>query len=210
MKPFVLFIWFGLLAMPSAALAQYGPGSQSGSSTTRNLNESEAWDSLSIFGACYAAREPAKALRLVATQAGSADEAKTYKALFSNSDELCLGDVSELNFPYKYVRGAIAEGLYVKRIPVPPALAAQAIPREKVASFMDAAICCAAHNTAAAQWLIASTNPGTKKETGAMDALRPNFIACLPENMPKDLAIDMTLLRFRIAEALWRLGMVHS
>lgn len=199
-----------LLALPSAVTAQYNPGSQMSTSTTRTLGEKEFWDSLSIFGSCYASSERAKALRFVTTEPGSVDEARTYKVLFSNSDELCLGDVSEMSAPYQLVRGAIAEGLYAERIPVPPNLAARPIARESVQSVLQTANCYASQNPAEARWLIDYTSPGSKKEDEAITRLKPRFVACLPPNLPRSFSIDTTLLRFRIAEALWRLGMVRG
>ena len=177
-------------------------------STTRMLGEKEGWDTLITFGSCYAASQRAKAYRFVATEPGTADEARAYKALFSRSDEPCLGDVSEMSVNFQFVRGAIAEGLYLKRIPVPANLAARPIPRENVQSVLQTAICYASQNPAEARWLIENTSPASKKEDEMISALWPRFEACLPPNLPQSFRIDTTLLRFRIAEAMWKLGMV--
>jgi hypothetical protein len=179
-------------------------------STTRTLGEKEFWDSLSVFGSCYASSQRAKALRFVGTEPGTADEARTYKALFRNSDEPCLKDVSEMTADYRLVRGAIAEGLFIGGIPVPPTLAAKPIPRESVQSVLQTAICYVGQNPAEAQWLIENTSPGSKKEDEMISALLPRFSDCLPPKMPDGFRIDTTLLRFRIAEAMWRLGMVRG
>jgi hypothetical protein len=197
-----------MLALPSAATAQYDPGSRMSTSTTRNLGQKEAWDSLIVFGSCYASSQRVKAYRFVATEPGTADEARAYKALFSRSDEPCLGDVSEMSVNYQFVRGAIAEGLYLKRIPVPANLAARPIARESVQSVLQTAICYASQNPAEARWLIENTSPSSKKEDEAITRLHPRFVACLPPNLPASFSIDPTLLRFRIAEAMWKLGMV--
>jgi hypothetical protein len=197
-----------LLALPSAATAQYDPGSRSSISTIRSLGSKEVWDSLIVFGSCYASSQRAKAFRFVATEPGTADEARAYKALFRNSDEPCLGDVTDLTINYQFVRGAIAEGLYLKRVPVPANLAARPIAREQVQSVLQTAICYASQNPAEARWLIENTSPASKKEDERISALWPRFEACLPPKMPQSFRIDTTLLRFRIAEAMWRLGMV--
>ena len=59
---------------------------------------------------------------LIATDPGSLEEAKTYKKLFSKPYQSCLGDVTQFNVSHTLVRGAIAEGLYRKKIPLPTAL----------------------------------------------------------------------------------------
>jgi hypothetical protein len=199
-----------LLAMPSAALAQYGPGSHSGTSTEWTFSGRGALDDLNTFGACFATRQTKDALRLVGTEAGSADEARVYKALFSK-EQFCLGNLSGLSAPWKYVRGAVGEGFYHERVPVPAGFAASHdVAPEKVQSFMDAAVCYAARHSADAQQLIDQTKPGTKEEAVAIDALWSNFTACLPPNMPTGFQIENVVLRYRIAEALWRLGVVRQ
>jgi len=196
-----------LAAVPDAAPAQYDPGSgRSVITTVQTMGAKEVWDALWVFGSCYAGSERSKALKFVETEPGSVEEARTYKKLFTNSDEYCLGNVTWMSISYKYVRGAIAEGLYSKRVPVPPSLAAKPISREKVQSIIETAICYAAQNPAEAKALIEKTTPTSKKEEQAIAALTPHFVACLPPNMPPGFQIDSTLLRFRIAEALWRLG----
>jgi len=199
-----------LAAVPNGALAQYAPGSRMSISTEQGMGEKEVWDTLWVFGSCYAGSERSKSLKFVATEPGSVEEARAYKQLFTNSDEYCLGNVTWMSIPYKYVRGAIAEGLYSKRIPVPANLAAKPIARENVRSVVETAICYASQHPAEARALIEETSPRSKKEDDALAALQPHFAACLPPNLPEPLQIDSTLLRFRIAEALWRLGMVHQ
>lgn len=196
-------------ASPAAAQNQYG-GGHSGITTEYSYTGSGVWKDLNSFGACFAKRQTKDALTLVQTDAGSADEARVYKALFSK-EQYCLGDLSGLSVPWKFVRGAVAEGLYSQKMPVPGTLAApQEMPREKVQSVMDAAICYARQHPADARRLIETTNPDSKEEAAAIDALESDFGACLPPNLPKQFSIDGILLRYRIAEALWRLGMVHG
>jgi len=199
-----------VLVTPSAALAQYGSGSHSGISTEWTFSGRGALDELNTFGACFATRQTKDALRLVGTEAGSVDEARVYKALFSK-EQYCLGNLSGLSAPWKYVRGAVGEGFYHERVPVPAGFAApHDLAPEKVQSFMDAAICYAGKHQADAQQLIDQTKPATKEEAAAIDALWANFTACLPPNMPSGFKIENVVLRYRIAEALWRLGVVRQ
>jgi len=166
-------------------------------------------DTLSDYGKCYASTERKDALKLVATRPGSVEEAQTYKQLFQKPYQSCLGSVTTLRVWHLMVRGAIAEGLYKKKIPVPANLAVAAAPAgEQVRNISDAAVCYAAAHRGEAQSLVDSTRPGTKEEYGAVSALFPGFAECIPATARKSMQLDTTLVRFRIAEALWRLGMV--
>lgn len=198
-----------LLAAASPAAAQIG-GGHSGISTQQTYTGRMAFDDLNAFGQCFATKQTADALKLIGTETGSVDEARVYKALFSK-EQFCLGDLSGLGVPWKFVRGAIAEGMYVRKMPLPAQFAAShSMPREQVKSVMDAAICYTSQHPAEARALVETTRPATKEETAAVHALEPDFAACLPANIPQQVQIDTILLRYRIAEALWRLGMVHS
>jgi len=211
MKSVRLFQCIALLAASSSATAQFSPGNgQSGPSTERTYTGRQAYDDLSDFGGCFATKQSKDALKLLGTQPGSIDEARVYKELFSK-DQPCLTDLNGLSVQWQYVRGAVGEGFYARKVPLPPAYAApHSLPAEKVQSVMDAAICYADKHTPEARSLIETTKPETKEEEAAIDALLPNFKACLPPNMPKGFQIDPMILRYRIAEALWRLGWVHS
>ena len=198
-----------LLAVPSIAPAQVA-GGHSGVSTIHSFSGRSAYDDLDAFGTCFASKQTKDALKLVSTQAASAAEAQVYKQLFSK-EQYCLGDLLGLSVNWKLVRGAVGQGFYNARLPVPAGLAAPAsMPREKVQSLMDAAICYARQHSADARRLIETTKPDTKEEEAAIEALLPDFKACLPPNMPSGFQIEAILLRYRIAEAMWRLGVVHS
>jgi hypothetical protein len=210
MKNIRLLQCIALLAASSSAAAQFDPGSHSGTSTERTYTGRGIFDDLSEFGGCFASKESKDALRLVDTPPGSAEEARVYKELFSK-DQFCLGDLNWMSVHWQYVRGAIGEGFYARKVSLPPALAApHGLPPEKVQSVMDAAICYADKHPSEARALIETTKPETKEESAAMQALWPNFEACLPPNMPKGYKFDPLLVRYRIAEALWRLGWAHS
>ena len=196
-------------ATSPVAAQQYGTG-QSGIITEYTYTGSGAWRDLDAFGQCFAKRQTKDAMKLVQTDAGSAEEARVYKELFSK-EQFCLGDLSGLTVPWKFVRGAVGEGLYSGKVPVPASLAApRQMPREKVQSVMDAAVCYASQHPSDARHLVESTDPDSKEEAAAIEALSPDFGACLPPNLPQKFSIDGILLRYRIAEALWRLGLVHS
>jgi hypothetical protein len=194
-----------LLVVPSIAAAQIAPG-QSGISTEQSYSGRTALDDLDAFGECFASHQTNDATRLVSTPPGSADEARVYKALFSK-EQGCLGDLNWLSVPWQYVRGAVGEGFYARAVAVPAELALpRDLPPEKVQSVMDAATCYAGRHPDDARALVDKTKPSTKEEMAAFDAHWPDFEACLPPNMPANYKFDTVLLRYRIAEALWRQG----
>jgi len=211
MKSVRLFQCIAFLAAGSSASAQFAPGNgQSGTSTERTYTGRAVFDDLSDFGGCFAAEQTKDALKLVGTQPGSGDEARVYKELFSK-DQACLRGLNWLSVTWQYVRGSVGEGFYSRKVSLPSAFAApHSLPPNKVQSVMDAAICYADKHTAEARALIETTKPETKEESAAIHALWPNFEACLPPNIPAGYKFDPHLIRYRIAEALWRLGWVHS
>ena len=183
-------------------------GSHSGTSTMGYMRGQSAMNELRDFGACYATSERKDALKLVATKPGSAEEVATYRELFGKANQYCLHGVTSLSTGSGMVRGAIAEGLYRKKVPVPAELAvAQAPAVGQVHNISEAAICYAGGHAAEAQSLVNGTKPGSKEEYAALEALWGNFVECIPQTARKSIQIDVTLVRFRIAEALWKLGM---
>jgi hypothetical protein len=211
MKSLWFFQCIALLAASTSATAQYAPGNgQSGSSTLQTFTGRGVYDDLAEFGGCFATRQTKDALRLLATSPGGMDEARVYKELFSK-DQFCLGDLSGMSVRWQLVRGAVGEGFYSRKVPLPPAFAApHGLTPDKVQSVMDAAICYADKHPSEARALIETTKPDSKEQAAAIDALWPNFEACLPPNIPKGYKFDTLVVRYRIGEALWRLGYVHS
>ena len=205
----VAFVFAMMALIPASASAQLA-GGRSGSSSERWITGGrEVFDDLNEFGRCFAAKQTKDALRLIRPEAGSADEARVYKSLFSR-EQACLGDLAGLAVPWQYVRGAVGEGFYSRSVPLPADLALpRDLPPEKVKSVMDAATCYAGRQPAAARALV-ETKPASKEESAALDSLWTDFQACLPANMPKDFKFDTLLVRYRIAEALWRQGVVHN
>jgi hypothetical protein len=197
-----------LFAIPSMAPAQFG--SHSGESTEWSFSGRVALDDLNAFGECFATKQTNDAIRLVSTEAGSIDEARVYKYLFSK-DQICLGDLKWLSVRWQFVRGAVGEGFYARRVPLPQNLALpRDLPAAKVQSVMDAATCYAGKHPQDARALIETTKPATKEEAALLQAHWADFEACLPPNMPANYKFDSLIVRYRIAEALWREGWVHS
>jgi hypothetical protein len=199
-----------LLLICSTATAEPLPGARSGTTTQYSIEGQQVWDELTAFGTCYASTSRSDALKLVATRAGSPEEAATYKHLFEKPYQFCLGSITNLRVPYQLVRGAIAEGLYYNRVEVPPTLAVSTAPtREQVHSLSDAAVCYSSQHRDTAQTLVEQTKAGSKKELDAVTSLSPELFQCFPPTVSSSVQLDSILVRFRIAEALWRLGAVR-
>jgi hypothetical protein len=188
----------------AAASAQLAPG-RSGSSSMSYLGQDQVWDAVSEFGTCYAAMNKTEAFSLIATEPNSRAEAETYRRLFSKPYQSCLGDVVSLRVAVSMVRGAIAEGLYRKHIPLPSNLA-QSVPAVgQIHNLSQAALCYTASHPGEARSVVLGTRPGSRKEFDAVVAMMPEFSRCIPAGA-RNTAFDATQIRFRLAEALLRTG----
>ncbi len=190
-----------ILAGAQPALAQI-PSSRSGSSSLEYLSNEDGLIAVMEFGECYAKGETKKALRLLATTPSTREEAQTYVALFRGSNQACLKEIIELNAALPMVRGAIAEGMYKKRIPIPSQLM-QTVPAPAgVVDLSGAARCYVGTHRFEATKLVTQTRPGGRKEFDMLNKLMPDFSKCVPKGTK--LSFPATLIRFRLAEALLR------
>jgi hypothetical protein len=189
----------GLLA--SAASAQISNGA-SGSSTMAYLSNEESLKEVVGFGECYAKESPEKALRLIATPPASREEALTYKALFRKPYQSCLGDVSRLSADLALIRGAIAQGLYKRKMPMPATLMQPVPTVAQVRNVSDAARCYVASHAEEARRVVAETKVGSRREHEEVVKLMPDFFKCVPEGAR--VQFTATLVRLRLAEALLR------
>jgi hypothetical protein len=189
--------------VPQPATAQLATG-RSGSSTMSYIGGEEVWREVGFFGLCYAGQNRESALMLIATTPGSMEEAQTYKKLFSKPYLSCLGDVASLRVSHDMIRGAIAEGLLKKAVPIPASMVLQPPPPGTTGkTISEAARCYAAAHPGSVRSLVA-TSPGSKKEYAAVVALLPDFMECVPAKA-RNLPLSATQVRFRLAEALLRL-----
>ena len=199
---------FGMAALACGAqpaAAQLATG-RSGSSSMTYLDASQIWPILDVYGACYAMRNKGAAFQLLATQPNSPEEAKVYRKLFAKPYQSCLGDVTALTgVPISMVRGAIAEGLYRKKVAVPAELIAGPLPADRRAkNLAEAARCYTASNPGKVKSLLSDTKVATKEEAAAVEALMPHFAQCIPAGA-RQLSVASTQIRYRLAEALLRM-----
>lgn len=191
----------GLALLASAASAQLSPGA-SGSSSMSYLSGEEGLQEVVGFGDCYAKNQPEKALRLIATPPASVEEAKTYKSLFRKYYQSCLGDVTRLSADLALIRGAIAQGLYKRKVPVPATLMQTVPDVTQVRNVSDAARCYVASHREEARRVVEETKVGSRLEHDAVVKLMPDFFKCVPDGARPQFTA--TLVRLRLAEALLR------
>jgi hypothetical protein len=204
LRPWPLVGLAALAGLGSPAAAQLAEG-RSGTSTMSYLRDDEIMGVLSGFGICYAEQNKADAFSLIATQPNSPAETATYRKLFRKPYQSCLGDVVEMRgMAISMIRGAIAEGLYRKKIPIPANLIASVPAVGQIHNLSQASLCYAASHAEQARQLIAGTKPGSRKEYEAVVAMMPDFRRCIPPGA-SNTQFDVTQIRFRVAEALLRL-----
>ncbi|MEA3042510.1 MAG: hypothetical protein QOJ53_2329 [Sphingomonadales bacterium] len=209
--PKVKRVFIGIAALLAAGLthqaasAQVGAG-YSGSSSMTTFDNEEGMRTLGVFGICYASNNLTDALALIATEPGSRAEADTYRRLFRRDSQSCLGEATELRVPVSLVRGAIAEGLY-KRGAALPANLALAAPAAgaPIRTLSEAARCYIAAHRDEARALVERIPPGGRRELAALNAMAPAFFRCVPDTA-RGRSFDATLIRFRLAEALFRMA----
>lgn len=167
----------------------------------------EAWQEITSFGRCYAVRRTGNALKLIASEPNTEGERAIYKALLLNPNQPCITGGNRLSAPHYMVRGAIADGLYQGRVPLPPALLLSAPAPGTARTLAEAARCFVKTDEADARAL-AETGPGSDAERALVTRILPAFEKCLPASAALDS--NLTLFRYRVVEALFRTGVVRS
>jgi hypothetical protein len=191
------------LGSAQGASAQLATG-RSGSSTMQYLQAEEAMAGLMRFGRCYARDHTEKALRLLNTPPSSREEAETFDELFRRSNEICLGNITTMTTIPTFIRGAIAEGMYVRGIAVPEEMRWTAPDRAHVGGLSDATRCYVATHADEVRVFLADTKAGTRHEYEELQKLLPTLVEeCVPEGAPFNF--DAITIRLRLAEAMLRI-----
>jgi hypothetical protein len=158
---------------------------------------------LADFGRCYGDNQRKQALLLIATRPGSREEAATFRKLFKSDSQMCLLGGTRMYSLIESVRGAIAEGLLRSGEPLPAEYRLTAPTAAEVGGLSDVARCYAASHLEEVKRVLA-TKPGSRAEHEAVKGVVGGFGVCLPPG--GKIRADATLVRFRLAEALLRLG----
>lgn len=185
------------------AAAQLAPG-LGGSSTSAPVQMADVWQELAHYGRCVAGQRQQEAIDILRAETGSREESERLGRLLRDRGTNCSQDF-DLVLPAPLFRGAIAEGLYDRRIAMPPELAWTPIARgSPVPTFSHIARCYLPGNEARVAQLVEKTRPGSRDEARAMAAIMPGFRACLPAAR-RNRSFNITQVRLRLAEALLRM-----
>jgi hypothetical protein len=200
------FLWACVAALlasiPTGSVAQTG---RSGFSTQRPVSATEYWNALRWFGRCYARTNPAISFEFLATEPGSAEERAVFLRVFAHNDVDCLGDMAQMSAVVRYIRGAIAEGLLLLNVRVPPNLMINPpAPGAPIRTLREVARCYAATHRSETRAMIAATRPGSEAEEAALGRMENDLFRCVPPEA-SNIQIESTGLRYHLAEALLRL-----
>ncbi|MBB5709062.1 hypothetical protein [Sphingomonas xinjiangensis] len=186
-----------ILAAPASA--QVG-GGQSGVSTSTPATNMRPFQELRNFGACFARNQPKDALRIIATQPGSAEEKSVLGKLIAGEHTTCLFGGTKMAMPGVFARGAIAEGLLGSGgVPHTYRLAAPAVGEAK--DLHGVARCYTNGHRSEVRDLL-STRAGSPEEVKAVAGLWNDFRACMPGFKVR---LNAPWIRFLLAEAMLRL-----
>ncbi|HEY0148360.1 MAG TPA: hypothetical protein VGB70_05090 [Allosphingosinicella sp.] len=201
-----------LLAAAAPVQAQLAPG-YSGQSGTRTASGEEYVWALGELGSCLAKSKAQLSAEFLATRRGTPAEGAAAKRLLGRNTS-CLRLLNEMGVERGLLRGAVAEALYEKAAPTPPApvsAAAAAAGRMTTAQLKalgyDGLIesvtgCWAAKRPDLVHSLLLDTKLGSDAEAAAVEAMTPRFAECLPTNVKLNLAPSE--LRLALAEAAYK------
>jgi hypothetical protein len=199
MKGLVLFALV-LASFSTSASAQLGTG-QSGISTSAPLSNLRPYRELQKFGECFAKIERQKALTLLATAPGTADEAKAFDRLVFGEDQTnCLFGGTQMSMSLLLARGAIAEGM-LRTGGVPENFRLSAPAASETKNLHEVARCYASGHRSEVKRLL-QTPLGTPEEVKAVAGLWEGFRTCMPGF---NVRLNAPWIRFLLAEAVLRL-----
>jgi len=203
----VLLVMAALVATglgSSPASAQISSGVSGSSSLFVIESDEEYYQTLSAFGACFAARKSAEALALIATEPGSSGEMQTYRQRIRRASVACLSD-TDMRAPIYLVRGAIAEGLYERGVALPPEMVLSAPPPgAPMRTLAEMTRCYTANHRDQVRALIDQTRIGSREEYDLLSEMAPDFVLCVPERF-REVEFSAPVVRARMAEALYRM-----
>lgn len=194
----------GVTAAPASAQIASGYSGWSDGGVASMGNE-ETWQALRVFGSCYARVSTAQALQLLATEPGTQAERNAVRMAI-RAPENCWGYVSRVRAPYFLLRGAVAEGLWKRRIEIPTNLRLAAPARGADSrNFYESARCFTAAHGDQARALL-ETPLGSRREREVAGAiLSGTFGACVPSEVGT-FTLPPVMVRYFIVEALLRLS----
>ena len=173
---------------------------------TAPVDSAEAKRWMQRFAQCVVAGNPTGARQLLATSPGSTDE-RDMLIRIAQQRANCLHH-GKLRMKGNWMRGAIAEQLYLRAYPKPveaapmpdaPLTARADAPQSPYHAYAD---CIVARNAPAADAMLRA-EPGSTAEKSALQQTMPTLSSCLAGGKDGKLAIDRTMLRGYLAESLY-------
>jgi hypothetical protein len=124
--------------------------------------------------------------------------------MFRSDRQPCMDGASEMRAPLAMIRGAIAEGLYRNRVPLPDNLRLTAPEAGAVRTLSQAARCYTAGHWREVATMVTTTVPGSQEEYRSLVAIMPGFLQCVPA-AARGRRFLPTQIRFNLAEALLKM-----
>lgn len=194
-------LWLAAIAImlcSGEAAAQIGTG-RSGISTSTPVTNAKPFKELQEFGNCLARTSRKTALAVVATVPDSREEDKVLKKFVYGERVTCLSGGTEMQMPYVFARGAIAEGL-LRSGGVPAEYRLPAPTPAAVRDLHGVARCYTSGHRGEVEKLL-QTSPGSAQEVKAVAAIWDGFRACMPG---ANVRLNAPWIRYLLAEALLR------
>ncbi|CAM8639348.1 MULTISPECIES: hypothetical protein [Sphingobium] len=163
-----------------------------------------AEDSMIDFARCVVRGSPRTAADALATRPGTREETARFNAI-AKSRKGCLRH-GKLRMKGNWMRGALAEQLYLNRFATPPVEPARPdapapVVAEGTSAYQAYADCAVARNAPAIDTLMRS-KAGSGEERLAYGQAMPALSSCLAGGENTRLKIDRAVLRGYLAEAL--------
>lgn len=220
-----------LLLFAAPALAQYGgsappPPASSGSSSSQSSAQAAAAPAQTPpaevlrAAACAIGQDAAPGTALLSTTPRSSEE-RTQAAALLRTAQRCLRMSDPIATSAFGARAAFAEALYEAQFATPAVARTPAVGATPLARPADAAdqlsvalapmyglADCSVPRHPDLVRAVLATEPRTPEETAALQALHPDFQACVPAGTPQ-VSYDPRFIRGFLAEALYRWSVVQ-
>lgn len=208
---------FALFAVPAAA-QETGTLITHRAAQIDGRGRDAARATMERFTSCAVSRQGGRAVGLIGLPVDSADYGRLSRAMFDTVGDVCLGSSGELSFSEGLFRGGLFLALYARdfarngptdfsavehsgylQLYTSP-LSDQARTALALEQFGE----CVSRADAAGVRALLPQLPGSAGEREAINALRPRFAACIPQN--ETIQFSASVLKGALAEGLYRLS----
>src|SRR5687768_15432194 len=175
---------------------------------------------MEAFAACTVSRSTGRAQALAEVPVDSPRYERLFRNMFDAFDDLCLSGVDggTLSFSSGLFRGALFQALYEREFKRGGPTDFSAVtdtgyrrlyttplsPQARTALALEQFGECVSRADPAGVQALLRQRPGSSDETGAINALRPKFAACIPRD--QTIRFSPSILKGAVAEGLYRLS----